>query len=191
MRRSAGAIAVLAIMLTLARAAPASAEAYAEWSLVERANRERVDRGLGALHVSYDLVAAARRHSARMRDAATAYHDPALGQELCCWEWIGENVGVGSDVGKIHDAFMRSSSHRAVLLDPRWNEIGVGFVIEDHRRIWVSQIFVHRVRPAAPRVVAAHQAPEPAPLPAREPAQRPGPLRLRSVDLLIRMLGEA
>jgi len=186
MRR--GVAAVLAMMVIQAMPAAAERVPYPEWSLVERANRERVARGLSELTVAYDIVLAARAHAGRMRDAQAAYHDPALGRGLCCLDWVGENIGVGSDVGKIHEAFMRSPSHRAVMLDRRWNVIGVGFVIEGDRRIWVSQIFGARVRPArtaTPPPTPAIVEPDP---PARPPA---APARLRSVDLLLRMLADA
>jgi len=42
---------------------------------------------------------------------------------------IGENVGRGPGIGKIHLAFMDSPGHQANVLDPAYGWIGTGFLV--------------------------------------------------------------
>src|SRR5256885_284768 len=89
-----------------------------EGSLTARLNGERTSRGLGALAVSGDLVALARRHSQDMASQNRLYDDPNLSREVRGWQRVGENTGTGSSADQVHDAFMASSSHRARSAPP-------------------------------------------------------------------------
>ncbi|HEX9712951.1 MAG TPA: CAP domain-containing protein [Actinomycetota bacterium] len=184
-------VALLTFAANLA-AAPA-ALADAESDFVGRINAERRDRGLRSLQVRGDLAAAAERHSARMARDGRIYHNPSLRSEVSGWTVIGENVGRGSSVGQIHRAFMSSSSHRAVILNAKYNQIGVGVTLRGGT-MYVSQIFVRRgttstpttsrtprraTRAARPAVVASPRA-DPPRRPVREEAQ--------TVALLVRMM---
>ena len=59
---------------------------------------------------------------------------------ICCWSAIAENVGVGYSVRGLHRAFLRSTAHRANILDPGMRQIGLGVVSRDGR-LWVTEVF--------------------------------------------------
>jgi uncharacterized protein YkwD len=44
------------------------------------------------------------------------------------WRKLGENVGKGGTIPQIHDAYLRSPSHRANILDPFFTQIGTAAV---------------------------------------------------------------
>lgn len=56
------------------------------------------------------------------------------------WCGYGENVGYGSSVASVHQAFLASPPHRANMLG-RWNRIGVG-VATKGRTVWVTEIYL-------------------------------------------------
>ena len=58
------------------------------------------------------------------------------------WLVIGENVGYSSDIATVHQAFLDSPSHRANIVDARFNWVGTGYAVGPDGRIWVSQVFV-------------------------------------------------
>lgn len=189
-------IATLTAAVLVAGAGGASAGSDEEQGFVARINAERSERGLEALAVRPDLVAVARRHSERMLDAGAIYHNPDLAGEVGGdWTMLGENVGVGSEVDSLHQAFMDSPSHRANVLRRGFNEIGVGVVIADDGTIYVTEVFARR-GPATKRIrrvtepsrgtpARASAAPRPHPHPARRSASEATP---QTVDLLVRMI---
>jgi hypothetical protein len=81
-------------------------------------------------------------------------HDPNLPNEVSNWTELGDNVGRGPSASSIHDAFMNSSEHRAIILDPAFTQIGVG-VVDAGDRLYVTEIFVRR---ATKRVTTVHHA---------------------------------
>jgi len=105
-------------------------------------NRERSRRGLPALRENAKLRAAATRHSDRMVDARFFAHLSPGGATMTdrirttgylssvrSWS-IGENIAWGSGrlatADSITDGWMRSSGHRANILNGRFREIGIG-----------------------------------------------------------------
>jgi hypothetical protein len=152
------AVAVLATMLAapMARATPSQ-----EQEFVARINAERTARGLRAVVARADLTSVARRWSAAMAQAGAISHDPNLPDEVASWTILGDTVGSGYQVAAIHQAFMNSAVHRAVILRPDYNQVGVG-IANAGDVIWVTQIFALRSEAAAqpPSGVA-----KPAPLP--------------------------
>lgn len=195
MTRRIAAFAVLAMTSVLASvvlAAPANASGD-ESAFVSLVNRERTSRGLNALQVASDLVAVARRHSARMASQGRIYHNPNLGSEVSDWEEVGENVGRGRSVSKIHAAFMDSPAHRANILERGDNRIGVGVVQGSDGRIYVTQIFVRRnvsvQRSSSSSSSSTRWSPAPAaapqPVAPKPPAPKPETV---AVDVLLRMV---
>ena len=145
----------LASAVLLGGAAVASATATGDSnaaSFVAKANAERQARGLAPYVVKSDLAAVAARHSARMAQRNSLYHNPALGSEVSGWQSVGENVGMGGSVDSIHKAFMDSPSHRANIVSTQFTEIGVGTVTDSRGVLWVTQVF--RLPVQAPAVSA-------------------------------------
>lgn len=151
------------------------------------------------LTVRSDLTSIARRHSARMANSGTIYHNGNLANEAPeDWQSLGENVGMGPTCDDIHNAFMNSASHRKNILDPKFNFVGVGVVTASDGTLYVTEVFMQASQPApsqpaptnsssgtaaparrtttqrstAPRRQAA---PAPAPAPAAPPPPPPPP----------------
>ena len=118
-----------------------------ERTLFEAANRERISRGLPLLHWDSTLADAARQHAMEMSHHNTISHqftgEPNLeeraGAAGARFAIVAENVAEGPDAKTIHESWMNSPPHRANLLDPKVNSLGVGlaeragqmFAVED------------------------------------------------------------
>jgi hypothetical protein len=117
--------------------------------LLELVNQERARAGLPALVWDSRLAAAAQRHAEAMAKKRKLSHqlpgEPDLQHRLAAapLDISGENVGFGPDIAGIHDGFMHSPPHRANILDPGFDAIGIGlasngtdyFVTEDFARL--------------------------------------------------------
>ncbi|HUP68673.1 MAG TPA: CAP domain-containing protein [Acidimicrobiales bacterium] len=162
--------------------AEASSES-AEAEFLALVNQERVARGLGRLVEAADLVAVARRHSARMADRDEVFHNANLSSEVEGWQLVGENVGIGPTVRETHDALMESKVHRDVLLQPRFTQLGVGVVLKGPD-IWLTQVFrLPEGQPestvtTAPPAVATASTASTSSTPARRPATALGRLQV-------------
>jgi uncharacterized protein YkwD len=113
----------------------------AERALFDAANRERVARGLPQLRWDEALAAAARDHAARMAQSNTLSHQlpgeaPLQDRARIAgarYTVIAENVAEGPTAETIHSGWMHSPHHRANLLDPELNAIGIAVVIAESR----------------------------------------------------------
>ncbi|MEX0863494.1 MAG: CAP domain-containing protein [Acidimicrobiia bacterium] len=127
----------------------AGADASSESDFLSKLNAERSAAGLAPLSVDGDLRSWARTHSQFMADGGCPD-----GKSICHstsdqlknaggtgWSKIGENVGLGGTVQAIHDAFMNSSGHRANILDPDYNYVGIGSV-HTGDSIYVTVVFM-------------------------------------------------
>lgn len=149
-----------------------------ETRLAELVNQERASRGLNRLTVGEPLSDVARRHSANMAAQGRLFHNPSLSSQVSNWTILGENVGQGGTVRRIHQGFMTSGTHRDQILRPGYRRLGVG-VVARNGTLWVTEVFADwatqpaaapvRPRPAtAPPAAAA--APAPRPVVAASPA---------------------
>ncbi|MGH2690100.1 MAG: CAP domain-containing protein, partial [Actinomycetota bacterium] len=151
------------MLLLLVLSAPAAwAQGDIEQCFVDQTNAERAPLGLGPLAVNQELVAMARRHSRRMADAGTIFHNNNLGTEAPDgWRLIGENVGVGPSCAALHQAFMDSPHHRENIVEPRFNQVGMGVVLSG-TTIYITEQFMQ-----------AGSAPAPPPAPPPPPPPPP------------------
>ena len=125
-------------------ARPAIALNSAESSFLSLTNGERSSRGVKKLALAGDLTSIARQHSARMAADGKIYHNSSLGSQVGGnWKMLGENVGKGPSVKSIHNAFMASTAHRVHILDPRFDQVGIGTVTKDDV-IYVTEVFADR-----------------------------------------------
>jgi uncharacterized protein YkwD len=109
---------------------------------VELINRVRATFHLRPLAMRADLVAVARRQSARMAAKEQLWHDRDTVNEISDWLSLGENVGWSRiSVQDLHDAFMASPEHRRNILDPSFTSIGVGETVAADGRIFVAEEF--------------------------------------------------
>ena len=115
--------------------------------LFELANRERAAKGLGSLKWDPTLAVAAHEHAQRMAARNTLSHQLPGEADLLArakraggrFSSLAENVAEGPSAENIHAQWMHSPPHRANLLDPQLNSIGIAtadrrgifFAVED------------------------------------------------------------
>ena len=137
------ALALLALFVTLTSHASGSAAHSArpqpgapESQLLEAANRDRASAGLHPLQWDMSLAAAARQHAQRMAQTNTLSHqfpgEPPVQQRAtqagARFSMIAENVAEGPSAAHLHQQWMHSPPHRANLLDPELNAVGIAVV---------------------------------------------------------------
>lgn len=107
-----------------------------EKQLVDLINKERTSRGLSALIIDENLSKVARIKAQDMRDNNYFSHtSPTYGSPFdmmkkfgITYYAAGENIAKNRDVVSAHYAFMNSDGHRANILNPYYNKVGVGVV---------------------------------------------------------------
>ncbi|MBM3146479.1 MAG: CAP domain-containing protein [Actinobacteria bacterium] len=124
----------------------------AERQVVRLINAQRQKHGVAPLRISRALCRAAERHSVDMRRRQYFGHSSLNGASIAaraiaggyrrggCSAWrVGEVIGWGSGPHRTPAAqvraWMRSGTHRAVLLSPVWRHVGVGRVTGSFRGI--------------------------------------------------------
>jgi len=108
----------------------------AERTLFDEANHSRRDQGLSPLKWDEALAVAARRHAAEMAKHGSISHqfpgEPSLPGRAtkagAHYISLSENVAEAPKATEIHGMWMNSPHHRANLLDPDMNSMGVGVV---------------------------------------------------------------
>jgi hypothetical protein len=71
-------------------------------------------------------------------------HNPQLRTAVAAsWRKLGENVGCGDvSVEVLHQKFMDSPAHRANIMDPEFDSIGIGVVYDSAGMMWVTEQFM-------------------------------------------------
>lgn len=158
---------VAATVVLLAGSASASPWAAQEQRLVDHINAERRGAGLPTLRVDAELQRVARDWTAVMERENRLYHNVNLATQVQRdWQRLAENVGwserpgepVTALVDAVHRTFMNSPAHRAHVLRPEFNWVGVGVRITATGRLWTTVTFMQGVGASPP----------PAPLPPGE-----------------------
>jgi hypothetical protein len=106
------------------------------WQIVMLANQARAAAGAGPLQWDPALAAAARQHCLRMAAEGEIAHryggEPDVseraGQAGAHFSLIEENVAIGPTPASIHGGWMHSRDHRANLLSPDVDRVGVAVV---------------------------------------------------------------
>jgi len=143
-------VAVLILILCASVAAQQSAQ---EQELVEQVNQAREKAGRPPLTVDHRLTQAAREHSQKMAESHTLTHvlsgEPGVPERLAAtgirFNRSGENVGYNSDFEKMHSGFMHSPPHRANILSPDYDHIGIGVVQGSDGIYWATEDFAYEV----------------------------------------------
>jgi uncharacterized protein YkwD len=112
----------------------------AEQYLLAAANQERANRGLPPLHLDPVLTQASVFHAREMAQHADISHqfpdEPELADRGANagarFSLISENVGEAPSSVIIQNLWMHSEGHRANLLDPNVDAIGIAIVTRDH-----------------------------------------------------------
>jgi len=122
-----------------------------EQILFQSANRERAAHGLAPLKWNNSLAEAARRHVLLLAQQNTLSHQFPGEQDLASrvaregarFSTIAENIAQGPSAASLHEQWMKSPPHRANLLDPQMNSMGIAiarggetlFAVEDFAEI--------------------------------------------------------
>jgi uncharacterized protein YkwD len=132
--------------------ASSSAPSVAEQYLFQQANAERLQRGLVALRWDAALHRAAFAHAQQMAVRQSISHQYAGEPELADrgktagaqFSLIAENVAEAATAVLIHAAWMNSPGHRANLLDPNVDAVGIS-VLQKNGQLYAVQDFERTV----------------------------------------------
>lgn len=128
-----------------------SYEFQAEQQLLALANQSRRKAGAPPLTLDAGLSQAARTHALAMLEARQLSHqfegEPSLPLRLASTTHLqldqeGENVALDYDAQHGHEHLMLSPPHRANLLNPAYNVVGLG-VVRSGDQLYIVQDFGH------------------------------------------------
>ena len=137
-----------------------------EQQLLMLANQSRREAGLGPLTLDAGLSKAARIHAQAMLEARQLSHqfqgESALPLRLAATSHLlldqeGENVALDYDAAHGHEHLMLSAPHRANLLNPAYNVVGLG-VVRSGDRLYIVQDFGHALPHYSPAEAKDHIA---------------------------------
>ncbi len=119
-----------------------------EQALFDAANRERTEQRLTPLKWNAALASAARAHAQKMAQANRIDHqfpgEMDLGTRIRMagvrFRAVAENVAQGPSAAEIHKLWMNSPPHRANLLDPDMDSIGIA-AVERNGQLFAVQDF--------------------------------------------------
>ncbi|MGA9391054.1 MAG: CAP domain-containing protein [Candidatus Sulfotelmatobacter sp.] len=123
----------------------------AERQLLDLANQARSKAGLIRLTLDVGISQAARAHAEAMFAARELSHqfvdEPTVAQRLAAashtqLEQAAENIALDFDAAQAQQHLMHSPPHRANLLNPAYNVIGLG-VIRSGDRLYIVEDFGH------------------------------------------------
>jgi len=134
----------LPLVATACDPAPEAAGALAPASEQVRTlvNEARAASGVADLAENDVLQARAQAWAEHLAAIGTLVHTPDLSVGLNFrWRVLGENIGFGSTVSNVCDAFLKSPTHRGNVVDPRFTVIGVGVAVDGQGRTFVVEQF--------------------------------------------------
>ncbi len=126
----------------------------AEQLLLTQANQDRSQHNLSSLKRDPMLAQAALYHAYQMAEHADISHgfpgEPDLSARGASagvrFSLITENVAEAGEPTIIHDMWMHSEGHRANLLDPEVNVVGIAVVTREHQ-VYAVEDFASTVDP--------------------------------------------
>ena len=148
------AILLLTAGLGLARAAPPdTASSSAQSEVLRLLNQARAEHGLTQLVYDSNLAAAAQKHTELMGQRHELSHqfsgELALVNRLADagvhLDSAAENVAESDSAQNAHTEWMLSPGHRANILNPAYNAVGIGIVSAGDSRYFFTEDFAHRV----------------------------------------------
>lgn len=122
-----------------------------ESRVIDLTNAERQKAGLAPLKANWQLSRVARYKSEDMRDLNYFSHtSPTYGSPFdmmkqfgISYRAAGENIAAGQQTAEaVVKAWMNSPGHRANILNPNYNEIGVGYATGGSYRYYWTQHFI-------------------------------------------------
>lgn len=162
---------VVPAFLVAARTPAKASEPTVEAQVLSLTNAARTSHGLAPLHSSSALSSIARSWSAHMAAAGSLVHNGSLASQVHGWSMIGENIAMAGSATQAQQLWMGSGGHRANILQPRYNRVGVGVTRSSDGRLWFTVDF-EQVSGSAPAPTPTHSA-SPAPTKHHSSATRP------------------
>ncbi len=149
---------LIATTVVLGLAAPAASASSHVNDALALLNAERATAGLAPVAMHSDLTDDAAAWSQQMLEAGRLSHNPNLSSVTANWDRLGENVGVGTSISALHDAFMGSAGHRGNILGD-YDYVGIAVVEEHSTKLWITVVFMKSLNstPTEPEV----EEPEP------------------------------
>jgi uncharacterized protein YkwD len=132
--------------------------------LLALTNQARAAVGVRPLGESGALTSVAVSWAEHMATDRQLGHNPSLTSEVSGWSMIGENAAMGWSVAQVEAALMASPPHRANILQPLYNQVGVGVARATDGSLWFTVDFMQSSgyvpKPASPPVhrTAVHRA---------------------------------
>jgi uncharacterized protein YkwD len=105
-------------------------------------NQSRRANGRAGAALQRQLTTKALAWAERLARQGYLSHSNLASGAPAGWRSLAENVGMGSSLSGIHQAFMSSRGHRSNILG-NYNYIGTGYAV-GHGRLWVVQEFMLR-----------------------------------------------
>jgi uncharacterized protein YkwD len=132
-------------MATLAPDRAAARERFTRrLQMLSLTNQARELHDRADVRLNWLLSRYARRHSLEMASKGYLYHSEAdtLVRVLSRYDFAigGENVGVGTTVDGLQDAFMASPPHRENILRTAFDHVAIGMARVDGH-LWVTVLF--------------------------------------------------
>jgi hypothetical protein len=109
--------------------------------------------------------------SASRQAAAGAISHASLSSLTSICSSAGEIVGAGSSVQVVFDLFLKSSSHRSLLLSSAWTAMGTGLATGADGKLYIAVVFCTEVSPSG----GGAPPPPPPPPPSPPPPPPPSP----------------
>ena len=132
-------VALAIVAVPAAAQAGTTAPAVSEQQVLALLNQARQQHHLGSLALSAPLRSAARAHSADMlrngyfdHDSPSETFQARIGRYLASsltGETIARGVGSGGSPGALVNQWMRSATHRTIILAPGLHRVGLGIAI--------------------------------------------------------------
>jgi uncharacterized protein YkwD len=148
------AVLILALGVAMAPTARAASPGELEACFLDRINLARSNDGAEALGALPSLSEYGRTHSTDMSDAGYLFHSGSAQVEPelpAGWRAWGENVGYATgsqDCDWLFQGFWESPNHRANLLNPIFDTVGIGVIIDTaDDTIWTTHVFVQTAAP--------------------------------------------
>lgn len=104
-------------------------------------NTDRRAHGLASLPTHSQLNAKAQAWAEKLARDGKLSHSTLSSGVPSCWRSLGENVGYGASAAAVQDAYMKSSGHRANILQSKWKYVGVGWA-KAGNRVYTVQVFM-------------------------------------------------
>jgi uncharacterized protein YkwD len=119
--------------------------------VLELTNEARAGEKLPALKLNAALCKAAQAHSANMARQGKMEHvldgkNPAQRVEAAGYDYakVGENIAAGANgppVEAIFKSWMESQHHKDNILNPKYQEIGLGLAADAKGEVYYTQVF--------------------------------------------------